>query len=325
MTDILSRQIQQRADNSSRLSQLISATKGKSFEEHQEDVQNKFNDSVNKYTTKVNAFVQEKLADKEESVQAIMGAPMAYSFAKKSTKNAFYLTGNKDKIKNKVLDDIKNADKKFQDIKDTISGKATQFRNELQQRVNSVRSTIQSRVPQATNNTDDLENGLLGFESGPISEPSMTPMTGPPEPSILQNVNRGAGTNVAERGNDMAEPEPSVNAQNIGNDVTENIRTDAESTLENIGNKLSNLLDKPFFNQPATEEAIAIAPEFAGVTAGAAALGYGVYELFSHHSKKPSAPIRPQQINQAITTPYNIQANILATSGQQLQRGSYAF
>jgi hypothetical protein len=96
----------------------------------------------------------------------------------------------------------------------------------------------------------------------------------------------------------------------------------AVKTSESLGKKISKFL--PGEGEEA-EAALSFAPEVAGVAVGAAALGYGLYELFSHHEKRPVAPIRPQDVKQAISIPYNIQATILPTSGQQLQSGSYSF
>jgi uncharacterized protein with von Willebrand factor type A (vWA) domain len=206
MTDILSRQIQQRADNSSRLSQLINATKGKQFEEHQTNVEDQFNDQVNKYTSKVNEFVQERLAEHEEAATAILNAPIAYSFGKKSAKNAQYLYDNSDKIKTKVLDDIKKAGKVKDDIAEKISGKVSELRQGLEERVNSIKNAASS-IERVRNNPEEwinseLDERLLGGSSRPpVPSPSMEPMTETVEPSIHRNIqnNPETNTNVAER------------------------------------------------------------------------------------------------------------------------------
>lgn len=339
MTDILSRQIQQRADNSSRLSQLISATKGKAFEEHQDDVQNQFNDQVNKYTSKVNEFVQEKLQGHEEAVSAIISTPMAYSFGKKSAKNATYLYDNSDKIKTKVLDDIKKASKVKDDIAEKISGKVSEMREGLQQRVDAVKNAAKS-VERIRNNPEEwinseLDEGLLGGGGQPIPEPSIEPMT---ESTIHRNIqnNPESNTSITER----EQPEDTLGASSARVDEQEmdeiqrtprqtvspdeevspvsQVESKAIKTTESLGKDIAKIA-------PEEEETIAVAPEVAGVAVGAAALGYGLYELFSHHDKRPVAPIRPTDVKQAVQTPYNIQATILPTSGQQLQMGSYSF
>lgn len=347
MTDILSRSIQQRADNSSRLSQLISATKGKQFEQHQEDINDQFNDQVNKYTSKINEFVQEKLQDKEEGINAIINTPMAYSFGKKSTKNAQYLYNNSDKIKTKVLDDIKKASKTKDDIAEKISGKVTELREGLQQKVDAIKNA-RSSIERVRANPEEwinseLDEGLLGGGARPpIPSPSMEPMT----ETIHRNIqnNPETNTNVTEREQpqemDEIQRTPrqiapvdeeiapvsqgenlAVNAsEDIGKTVAGDITGDI--TKDVAGNVTSNVT-KSLAGEAA--EAIAVAPEVVGVAAGVGALGYGLYELFSHHGKRPTAPIRPTDVKQAISTPYNITANILATSGQNLQRGSYSF
>ena len=346
MTDILSRSIQQRADNSSRLSQLISATKGKQFEQHQEDIENQFNDQVNKYTSKVNEFVQEKLQDKEEAVNAIISTPMAYSFGKKSTKNAQYLYNNSDKIKTKVLDDIKKAQKVKDDIADKISGKVTELREGLQQKVDAIKNATNSveRVranPEEWINSE-LDEGLLGGGARPpIPSPSMEPMT---ETSIHRNIqnNPETNTNVAEReqpqDQEMDEIQrtprqtapvdeeiaPVSQGENLAVNASEDIgKTVVKDVAGDVTKDVASNVTKSIVGEAG--EAIAIAPEVFGVAAGAGALGYGLYELFSHHGKRPTAPIRQTDVNRPISTPYNIQANILATSGSNLQRGSYSF
>ena len=333
MADVLSRQIQSRANNSNRLSQLISATKGKQFEEHQENVNEIFNDNVNKYTSKVNEFVQERLQDHEEAVNAIMATPMAYSFGKKSTQNARYLYKNSDKIKTQVLDDIKKASKIKDDIAQKVSGKVSDLRQNLSDRVDSIRTSV------SPNNTNiELQNNLLGAQESTETTESMAmgpqPARGLSRPIEENNHRNIDSENTQERNqtrvNQEREPtedEIQPREQRPGeadgevNAVSQEENT-AVKTSESLGKKISKFLPG---EGEEVEASFAIAPEIVGGVAGAAALGYGLYELFSHHDKRPIAPIRPSDVNAAVTTSYNLGSNILATSAQNLQAGSYSF
>ena len=167
----------------------------------------------------------------------------------------------------------------------------------------------------------------------------MESMTENAETSIHRNIqnNTQSNTNVRE----SEQPEQEMNEirmtprQTVSPDQEvapvsqeENLAVNASEDIGgSVAKDITSDVAKDVTKSVASEaaEAIAVAPEVFGVAAGVGALGYGLYELFSHHEKRPTAPIRPQDIKQAISTPYNITANILATSGQNLQRGSYSF
>lgn len=324
MSAFLQSQMRSRAENVQALSNALDETKGGYFDEIKSRAEDAYNLNLEDYADELNAAISKQVAQKSEGMNVILQSPVFYSSGKSFYgslgergqrpfdyvgENVQRITGDRLKEFVEGVENTKdNAKQLLQDVKENVKGKIEKKFAKPDQplvedidgvsRVNLLDAERAAGVPNINLSANEMRtlrtSDLKGVKTKPENE------VDPIEP-----VDPSKSSTVLDKDEIFQS----------SSEADEALQQTAESTLERSVVESGAEIGAEEGALAATEGALTasgVGAPVAGAIAVAAGIGYGLYEIFGHHSHKPKTPNMPDFNPKPFQSQYSPGSSVLS-------------
>lgn len=321
MNSFLQEQISSRSANTSQIAEMTNTTKGRYFDDWKEQVARDYQTKLENYADELNTDINKEIAARSEGISVLSNAPVFYQGGKElygvlpeTAQKPFDYVGeqalkgvnaamdrlgiseeNLNTVRN-IAGDIRegNLESLAQHIRNT-SSRAMQTEGE-----DSALNTTENGIPISNVEGQGTRVNLLDMEAAGIDTRNVTPQ------SVLESQEQTDLGNETSAEHELFAPEENIaDGTDVGGETAAGV---GESAGALVGEETGALV---------ADEALAdtgIGAPVAALGAAAIGIGFGLSELFGHHSHHPNKPQAIQSAGMPIQTQYNIGKSILPTS-----------